>query len=115
MRLAEGVALGGVVDRPVDDGLGDERGADGLRQPLLRELRHHVAQSRRPSPPSMLRRGNADVLEEQLGRVLRVHAELFEVLAAAEARAVALDQEQRDALGAGRLSVLVASTRMSQS
>ena len=41
------------------------------------------------------------VVEEQLRRVRRIHAELLELAAAAEAwRVVGLDHHQRDALGA---------------
>ena len=46
------------------------------------------------------------LFEEQLGGVLGLHAELLEISTALEPRPVALDQEQRDALGRRhRLSV----------
>ena len=58
-----------------------------------------------PSAPSRASPGKLHILEEQLGRVLRVHAELFEIAALREARKAAIDQEQRDAFGAGDGSV----------
>ena len=46
------------------------------------------------------------VVEEQLGRVLRLHAQLLQALALAEAVHAALDQEQAGALGAcGRVGL----------
>ena len=43
---------------------------------------------------------HAAVLEEQLASVLRLHAELLELVALAEALGVRVHQEKRDALGA---------------
>src|SRR3546814_4062599 len=49
---------------------------------------------------------NEDVVEEEFGRVLRVHADLVEVAAAPKTLGlVGLDDEQRDALGARRRRV----------
>ena len=54
-----------------------------------------------PSSPSRFSFGTCDVVEEQLGGVLRLEADLLEVAAALEARHAALDDEQADALVAG--------------
>src|SRR5690606_30207534 len=45
--------------------------------------------------------GDADVVEEQLGGVLRVHADLVQVAAALEALHAALHDQEADALGPG--------------
>ena len=43
-----------------------------------------------------------DILEKELGRVLRLHAELFEIAAPGESRPIRLDKEERHAARAGR-------------
>ena len=101
MRLAERLALARVVDRPSQRRLHDGDGADGDQQALARQLVHQAGEAAALLAQDIGGR-HAHVLEEQLGGVLRVLADLLEVAPALEAGAVGLDQHQRDALGAGR-------------
>ncbi len=98
-RLAEGLAVLGVLDRLLEDrlGVGDvgDRGTDAL----LRQALHHRDEAH-PLGAETVLVGHADVLEEELGRVGLVHADLVELASVDEALHAALDHEQRDALGA---------------
>ena len=96
--LPERAALGCVIDRPVDDRFDDRGRSDRLGEPFLRELGHHQLEA------LALRGehrggGNAQVVEKQLRRILRLHPQLIEVFAALEAGQAGIDEEQRDALG----------------
>ena len=99
--LAEGLALLDVVDgereRPLDHGLGMDDDDEPLARQIVHELREALALLR---SEQVLRR-QPHVLEEQLGGVGGIHAELLELAAAAEAgRVVGFHHHQRDALGA---------------
>ena len=100
-RLAEGLALARVVDGPSQRRLHDGDGADGHQQALARQLVHQAGEAAALLAQDIGGR-NAHVLEEQLGGVLRVLADLLEVAPALEAGPVGLHQHQRHALGAGR-------------
>ena len=63
--LTERPALAGVLDRPGDDRLGHQGGADRLRQPLLGELGHHVGEAL-PLSAHHVRGRHAHAVEEQL-------------------------------------------------
>ncbi len=99
--MAECLALHGVVDRPVDHRLGHRGGADGLGQALLRQLGHHQGETLALAAEHGAGR-DPQVLEEQFGRVLGLHAELVEILAPHETGQAGIHQEQGDALGAMR-------------
>ena len=90
-------------------------GADGAAaddQPLLRELAHHLGEALALDAAEEVLRRHGHVVEEELGGVGGLQADLVELAAAAEAGgAVGLDGEEADALGASRGSVL-AATRM---
>ena len=74
----------------------EDTAGDRDRHPLLREVGDQVQEALALLPEQVLG-GYADVVEEQLGGVLRVHPELVEVAAALEAVHAALDHDQRDA------------------
>jgi hypothetical protein len=95
-RLAERLTLLHVGERQVERGdrAGDRGHRDG--EPLLRQRLHQLAEAGPLLAEEVLRRDD-DVLEDELGGVLRVHADLLELAAAAEAGHVALDDEQADA------------------
>ena len=100
-RLAERLALLDVVDgereRALDHGLGMDRDDQALARQVVHELREALAFL---GAEQVLRR-QLDVVEEQLGGVGGIEAELLELAAAAEARRiVGLDHHQRDAFGA---------------
>src|SRR4030095_14069605 len=98
--LTERAALGGIFQRPVDHGFGDGRRTDRLGEALLRQLGHHLRKSL-ALLSQQVSCGHEDIVEEQFRRVLRLHAEFFQIPAALEAGPVALDDEQRNALCAG--------------
>src|SRR5712664_1440388 len=97
--LTENAPVRGIFDRPIKNGFDDSCRADSLGKPFLREFRHHQREAL-----ALLSKhvggGNAYVLEEQLGSILGFHPDLFEISAALKSRSVALDDEQRHALGA---------------
>ena len=98
--LAERLALARVVDGPSQRRLHDGDRADGDQQALARQLVHQAGEAAALLAQDIGGR-HAHVLEEQLGGVLRVLADLLEVAPALEAGTVGLDQHQRHALGAG--------------
>ena len=100
-RLAERLALLDVLDRHGDRGLRRRHAGDRDAEALLREVVDHLAEALALGDEQVLDR-HARVVEEELRRVLRVHADLLEVAAALEARRVALDDEHADALVALR-------------
>ncbi len=95
-RLAEGVALAHVVERPAERGLGGGDGGGGDREALLREVGHEIAKAL-ALLAEQVRDGDAHVGEGQLGGVLGVLADLLEVAPALEALHAALDHDQADA------------------
>ena len=62
-------------------------------EPLLRKLVHEIGEPH-PSRAKQVGAGHAQVLEEELRRVIAVQADLVEVAAALEAFVAGLDQEQ---------------------
>ena len=98
-RLAERLAFldvgDGVLHRRLDGG---DR-LDGDDQPLLRQLLHELDEAHAGAAQQIVGR-HADIVEEQLRRVLRLHADLLEIAAALEALGRRLDGDQRRALGA---------------
>ena len=100
-RLLEGGALLGELHRLVEGALRAGLGGQRDRQTLLGQLVHQVGEALALFAQTVGDR-DAHVLEEQLGGVGGVLADLVEVAPAGEAVAVGLDQDQRDALGALR-------------
>ena len=73
----------------------------GDAQPLARELGHQLAEALALIEAQQVVGGDPDVVEEQLGGVGCILAQLFQPAAAPEAlRLLGLDHQQRDALGA---------------
>ncbi|MCY1231630.1 hypothetical protein D9M72_440860 [compost metagenome] len=99
-RLVEGAAVLHVLEGLLEKALELGRGADGDHETLLRQLLHQVGEALAFFTQPVGHR-HADVVEEQLGRVLGAHADLVELAAAAKAGAVRLDHDQAHALGAG--------------
>src|SRR3546814_12770256 len=104
--LAGGAALGDIIGGyppglfQLDDAVARDRG------PLPRELPHKLIEAAAFLAAEQIVMRNEDVVEEEFGRVLRVHADLVEVAAAPKTLGlVGLDDEQRDALGARRRRV----------
>ena len=97
-RLAEGVALAGIGDRLVEADLGVAAGAGRHAEPLLVEVQHDADEALVLLADQVVDR-HPHVVEEELGGVGRPPAHLLE-LGAAEALAVALDQQQRHARSA---------------
>ena len=95
-RLAEGLALAHVVERPAERRLGrrDRGGRD--RQALLGQVGDEVAKALALLAEQVLDR-HMDVGEGQLGGVLGVLADLLQVAPALEALHAALDDQQADA------------------
>ena len=79
--------------------LGGGDAGDGDGQPLLGEVGHQVDEGAVQLAEQVLL-GDADVVEEQLGGVLGLLADLVEVAAALEALRAALDDEQAEPLRA---------------
>ena len=92
-RLAEGLALAHVLERPAERRLrrGDGRGGD--REALLGEVGDEVAKALALLAEQVLD-GHVHVGEGQLGGVLRVLADLLEVAPALEALHAALDDSR---------------------
>src|SRR5215813_2795613 len=99
-RLAEGLALLDVSQRVLERGLDGGDRLDGDDQPLLRQLLHELDEAHAGAAAQQVVGRHADIVEEQLRRVLRLHADLLEIAAALEARRGGLDGDQRRALGA---------------
>ncbi|GAA2923913.1 hypothetical protein GCM10020221_19920 [Streptomyces thioluteus] len=97
-RPAERLALLDVALRLLQQVLGRGGGADGDGQPLLRQVGHQMAE-RAVQLTEQVLLGHADVVEEQLGGVLRLLADLGEVAPALEALGAPLDDEQAQPLG----------------
>ncbi len=100
----ENLAVGRVFERYLESRLGIGQRPDRAEQPLLGQEVHEMVKASIQLAEHVLFR-NLDVVEEQLGRVLAVHAHLLEVLATLEALHAALDDEQRDAVAAVRISL----------
>lgn len=98
-RLAERLAVAAVLDRVVEHALHRGSGDDGDREALLRQVLHQVDEAHALLAEEVGRR-DADIVEAELRRVLGVEADLVEVASPLEARHAALDDEQREALGA---------------
>jgi hypothetical protein len=92
-RLAERRPLLHVLDGPVECRLGGGLAGHGDREALLGEVAREVVEPL-ALVAEQVRDGHADVVEEQLGRVLAVHADLVEVAAALETGHVALDDQE---------------------
>ena len=75
-------------------------GADGDREPLAGQVLHQVDEALALLAEEVPG-GDADVGERQLRGVLGGHADLLEVAATLEARGVALDDDEAEAVGAG--------------
>src|SRR5207253_2533504 len=95
-RLAEGVALAHVLERPLERRLAGRDGRGRDRQALLREVADQVAKALALLAEQVLR-GHARVGEGQLGRVLRVLTDLLELARAREPLRAALHDDQADA------------------
>ena len=93
----EGVPVAAVLDGPVEDALRARHRGDGAHEPLALEVLHHVVEARVLVAEEVLRRDLA-VLEDELGRVGAVVAELLELLPDREALRVGREHEERDAL-----------------
>ena len=96
------VALARIGDRPLEHRLDHDDGGDGDRQALLRELLHQLEEALALGVAEQVLGRHAHVVEEQLGGVLAVHADLVEQLAAREPLEVVagLGDDQRHAGGA---------------
>jgi hypothetical protein len=92
-RLAEGAPFPHVVGGPGQRRRRRAERGDGDRQPLKRQVLHQVDEAPAGVAEHVLGR-HAHVGEEQLGRVLRVQADLAQLAPALEARRVPLDDEQ---------------------
>ena len=107
-RLAEGLALLHIGERVGQRALHRADAADGDDQPLLRQLLHQLHEALALALAEQVLGRHRHLVEEQLRGVLRLHADLVEVAAAAEARrgvtspsgSVGLDEQQRHPLGA---------------
>src|SRR5699024_4060754 len=99
-RAAEGGAFPAVLDGELEDEHcgGHRTGGDG--QTFLWQVLHQVDEAR-PFGPDEVLGGHAHVLEEQLGGVLRLHADLVEVAPTLEAGHAALDDQAGKALRTG--------------
>ena len=104
-RLAEGVSLAHVVERPHERRLAGSHGRGRDRQALLREVADQVAEALALLAEQVLGR-HARVRERQLGCVLRVLADLLELARTRKALRSALDDDQADAAVAlGRIGL----------
>jgi hypothetical protein len=83
-RAAEGLALLGVFERPIEDALRARDAADRGDQPLSLELPGDVVEAL-PLLAEQVLRGDADVLEGELARVRGVHSHLLQLAGDAEA------------------------------
>src|ERR1700722_5958391 len=99
-RLAESLAVLGILQR-LPPGLACARDSgDGDGQPLRREVVHQVIEAA-SLLAQQIRRRHPHVLEGQFGGVLVVQPHLFELASAAETLHARLDDQQREALLAG--------------
>ena len=100
--LPNACAFLGVVGRQLDRALHRSHGADGKRQPFLRQLLHQLDEAVAFLGAQQVFRRRHRIVEEQFGRVGRVQADLVEVAAAPESLvARGLEHDQRESLGAG--------------
>ena len=92
--LPKHLALLDVVQRPVNGSLGGGHGGDGDLQALPGQLLHQADKAApfHGGAAQQILGGHLHVVEEQLGRVLRLHAHLLEALAFFKAGHAALDQ-----------------------
>src|SRR3546814_11724625 len=89
--------IGGRLDRL----LADRDGADRDDHPFPGEFAHeHIEALALRS--EQIAGGNADIVEEEFGRVIALHSQLVEIAPALETGSVALDEAQADAACSGR-------------
>ncbi|SPA54634.1 protein of unknown function [Cupriavidus taiwanensis] len=100
-RLPEGLAVLDVLDGLLQQALELGGSGDGDDEAFLGQVVHQVAEALILLAEQVASR-HPDVVEEQFGGVLGVHADLLQLAAAAEALAIGFDHDQADALGAGR-------------
>ena len=98
-RLAEGLALAGVVDGFLQEGLDAPGRAHRHDQALLGQLLHQVPEAH-VLLAQQVAHGHLDVVKEKFGGVLSHQADLFELAAFAEPRCALFHHDQRHALGA---------------
>ena len=100
--LAEHLAAGRELQRLLDRALHAGQRHGGRDHALAAKLLHELAKALALARPEQVGAGHAHVVEEQLGRVLRVQADLGQRAAAAKAlrHLVRLHDQDGDALGA---------------
>ena len=96
-RLAEGVALAHVRQGQLESVLGRRDRRHRNREPLAGQMLHQVAEALALHAQAVLRR-YLDLVEIQLGGVLRAAPDLVELAAAVEALGAILDYEQAETL-----------------
>ncbi len=94
--LAEGGAILRVFNRPVEGDLRMTDSAQRKRQPLAGEIPHEIEESLTLFTEQIFGR-NSNIFENQLGGVLRMEADLFEVASPAEPFHTLLDDQQAHA------------------
>ena len=95
-RLAERLALLGVIDRQFNRALHRRDGTDGNDEPLLRQLLHQLREALALLAAEQIFGRRHRVIEEQFRGIGGVQADLVEVAAAPEAViALGLDDDQR--------------------
>ena len=109
--LAEGVALLDVVERDLQRALGAGHRGDRDRQALLRQVAHQQLQPAADLADHVLGR-HRDVVEEQLGGVLALAADLLELAPAREALGVGGHGEQRHPVAPVRAATITRSAWM---
>ncbi|OWK48973.1 hypothetical protein PSOLE_01950 [Pseudomonas oleovorans subsp. oleovorans] len=103
-RAAKGLAFLDVLDGGLQRRLGAGHSATGIGQALLGEHIHQVEEAALGIAQEVLL-GHLNVVEEQLGSVLAVHAELLQLLAALEAGHAPLHQKQPHGVLVGRVGL----------
>ena len=97
---AESLAFAYIIDGPAQGGFGGGNARDRDLQALPGQFPHEQFEALALGTQPRVT-GKLNILEKQLGGVLRVHAELVEVAALRETRKAGIHQKQRDALGTG--------------
>ncbi len=91
--LTEELALSDEIDGQIHRFLGHGQVLHGIDQPLFRQPLHQVVHTLRRITQHVVP-GNPDIVEEQLRRILGLHAQFFQVAATFEAVHAALHDKQ---------------------